>query len=153
MNNFKWFVLNTKPRHEFKVNKELSNNGITVYCPYKSEKRNWSDRKKTIKIPLLTSMVLVKLKPSDRSKVFISSSIKSFLFFNNSPAIVLDYEIDVLKNIEKKNFLKIKKKEYKVGESINIPNFNNYAKIQRISKNSIWVSFKELDFLFKINLN
>ena len=56
-----WFVLYTKPRFEKKVEEGLLSLGIEVYCPTRKEIRIWSDRKKRVDVPVLPSMVLVKL--------------------------------------------------------------------------------------------
>ena len=56
-----WYVLHTKPRSEKKVEEKLLYLGINAYCPTRSEIRFWSDRKKRIEVPVLTSMVLVNI--------------------------------------------------------------------------------------------
>ena len=60
-----WYVLYTKPRNELKVMERLLNADFEAYTPFKTEIRQWSDRKKKIKVPLLTSMVLVKVAEND----------------------------------------------------------------------------------------
>ena len=57
-----WFVIHTKPRFEKKVEERLLSLGIEAYCPTRKEIRLWSDRKKKIDIPVLPSMVLVRLE-------------------------------------------------------------------------------------------
>ncbi len=65
-----WYVLYTKPRNEIKVMERLVNSGFEAYTPCKTEIRQWSDRKKKIKVALLTSMVLVKVAENDLNTVF-----------------------------------------------------------------------------------
>ena len=60
-NKNNWFVLVTKPRNEKKVESRLNEIGVEAYCPVRTELRQWSDRKKKIKTPLLPSMLLVKI--------------------------------------------------------------------------------------------
>ena len=67
-NNNHWFVLVTKPRNEQKVESRLNDIGIQAYCPVRTELRQWSDRKKKIKVPLLPSMLLVKLPNNLRQR-------------------------------------------------------------------------------------
>ena len=43
------------------LSKALNKIGIEAYCPVRIEMRQWSDRKKKIKTPLLPSMLLVKI--------------------------------------------------------------------------------------------
>ena len=65
----KWFVIYTKPRTELKVSQRLSVLGIENYTPTRIEVRKWSDRKKKIAVPLLSSMVLVRLNEKEVNKV------------------------------------------------------------------------------------
>ena len=51
LNNFnkkKWFVLYTKPKHEFKVSNYLLKIGIESCCPTININKIWSDRIKKI---------------------------------------------------------------------------------------------------------
>lgn len=56
-----WYVAYTKPRHEKKVNKCLSEN-IRTYLPLVKIMKRWSDRKKLVEIPLFTSYIFVYLE-------------------------------------------------------------------------------------------
>ena len=56
-----WNVIYTKSRAEKKVEERLKNIGIEAYCPVRTEVKSWSDRKKSISVPVLPSMVLVKV--------------------------------------------------------------------------------------------
>ena len=58
----------------------LFNAGFEAYTPFKIEIRQWSDRKKKIKVPLLTSMVLVKVAENDLNTVFGIPGVVRFLF-------------------------------------------------------------------------
>ena len=60
-----WYVLVTKPRSELKVRDRLAVLGVSVCCPVRVEKRQWSDRVKKVDVPLLPSMVLVCLAAKD----------------------------------------------------------------------------------------
>ena len=61
----KWYVLFTKPRHEFRVKNTLQLMGVLTFCPYVIKISQWSDRKEKIKSPVLTSMILVYLKEAE----------------------------------------------------------------------------------------
>lgn len=65
-----WFVLYTKPRNELKVVERLRSNGVEAYTPTRTEVRQWSDRTKKVKVPLLPSMVLVSLQDKQVDQVF-----------------------------------------------------------------------------------
>ena len=65
-----WFVVHTKPRFEKKVEERLLSLGIQAYCPTRKEIRIWSDRKRKIDVPILPSMVLVRLEEKHVNDVF-----------------------------------------------------------------------------------
>jgi transcriptional antiterminator RfaH len=94
-----WFVLYTKPKNEKKVASALSLLGMQVYCPLITVVKQWSDRKKTIQQPLLSSYIFVKLEEKDRSKVFDIPGVVRYLFWLGKPAIVRDFEINHIKEL------------------------------------------------------
>ena len=138
-----WYVLHTKPRHEKKVEKELLDIGINAYCPTRTEYRVWSDRKKKIEKPVLSSMVLVRIGEKELNKVFYSKSVLRYMFWLGKRSIVRDFEVKILKqNLSKNNI-----KDPKVGSTIGITSFGDrLGTIDKVSKNKIWVSLKDLGY-------
>ena len=57
----KWFVVYTSPQQELKVAEQLTAMGITNYCPTITLVKQYSDRKKIVTKPLLSSYVMVEL--------------------------------------------------------------------------------------------
>ena len=95
----KWFVLYTKPRHEIKVAKALEKIGIISFCPVINKLKQYSDRKKKVTQPLLSSYVLVKIGDKDRNRVFGVPGIIRYVFWLGKPATVREQEIELMKNI------------------------------------------------------
>jgi len=56
-----WYALLTRSRHEKVVANRLSESGISVFLPLVTETRRWSDRKKTVELPLFSCYVFAKL--------------------------------------------------------------------------------------------
>ncbi len=94
----KWFVVYTRPKHELKVAHQLSALGITNYCPSITLVKQYSDRKKKVKTPILSSYVLVYLEENQRDKVFSCRGIVRYLFYLGKPAVVPSLEIDLMQN-------------------------------------------------------
>ena len=94
----KWYVVYTRPNQELKVASQLSSMGITNYCPTITMLKQYSDRKKKVNKPLLSSYVLVKLKETQRELVFSCSGIVRYLFFLGKPAVVPDNEINLMQD-------------------------------------------------------
>ena len=138
-----WYVLHTKPKHEKKVEKDLLAIGINAYCPTRTEFRVWSDRKKKIEKPVLSSMVLVRIDEKELNSVFYSKSVLKYMFWLGKRAIVRDFEIEILKqNLSSNNIV-----DPKVGSTIGVTCFGNkLGTIDKISKNKIWVSLHDLAY-------
>ena len=94
----KWFIVYTRPQQELKVASQLSAMGITNYCPTINLIKQYSDRKKKVIKPLLSSYVMVELEQNERNKVFACSRIVRYLFFLGKPAIVPATQINLMQD-------------------------------------------------------
>ena len=112
-----WFVVYTKPQQELKVASQLSAMGITNYCPTITVVKQYSDRKKKVNKPLLSSYVMVELEEKERQKVFSCSGIVRYLFFLGKPAVVPASEIDLMQNHLNGVYNDIKVTTLSVGDS------------------------------------
>ena len=94
----KWFVVYTRPHQELKVARELSAMGFTNYCPTITLLKQYSDRKKKVTKPLLSSYVMVQLEEKERNKVFACNGIVRYLFFLGKPAVVSTLQINLMQD-------------------------------------------------------
>ena len=94
----KWFVVYTRPQQELKVAIQLSAMGITNYCPTVTLIKQYSDRKKKVTKPLLSSYVMVELEQNQRNKVFACKGIVRYLFFLGKPAVVPASDINLMQD-------------------------------------------------------
>lgn len=58
-----WYALHTRSRHEKLVAQRLSEGGIQTFLPLVTETHRWSDRKKTVQLPLFSCYVFAKAAP------------------------------------------------------------------------------------------
>ena len=95
----KWFALQTKPRNELLVSKQIENKEIEFFLPLIEKIRIWSDRKKKIKVPLFSGYVFVHATEKERLHAISNTSgaIK-YIFYENRPAVISDREIEIIKN-------------------------------------------------------
>ena len=94
----KWFVVYTKPQQELKVAGQLSAMGITNYCPTITLLKQYSDRKKKVTKPLLSSYIMVELEDKERDKVFVCNGIVHYLFFLGKPAVIPASDITLMQD-------------------------------------------------------
>ena len=113
----KWFVVYTRPQQELKVADQLSAIGITNYCPTISLVKQYSDRKKKVQKPLLSSYVMVQLEEKERQKVFTCCGIVRYLFFLGKPAVVPAPQIHLMQDHLNGVYNDIKVTTLSVGDS------------------------------------
>ena len=147
----KWFVLCTKPRNELKVTERLTRIGVEVYTPTKIEVRQWSDRKKKVSIPLLPSMVLVKLLAKEVDVVFDVPGAVRFLFEHGKRASVSDEEVLAMKSylqmlVEKES------KTLAVGDLVKVPLLEQEAILLSIKGKKCLAQLKKLGAIVSFQL-
>ena len=94
----KWFVVYTRPQQEIKMSEQLNAMGITNYCPTITIIKKYSDRKKKVIKPLLSSYIMVHPEESRRNLVFSCTGIVRYLFFLGKPAVASTSDIDQMKD-------------------------------------------------------
>ena len=93
----KWYVVYCKHLNENKVEARLLQLGFEVYCPKYITIRQWSDRKKKIKRPLIPRVLFIKTFENQLNNVFKASGVTNVLKQDGRPAIVKEQEIINLK--------------------------------------------------------
>ncbi|HEY6769248.1 MAG TPA: UpxY family transcription antiterminator [Candidatus Sulfotelmatobacter sp.] len=58
-----WYAVQTRPRHEKIVAQRLKDRGLTTFLPLVTEVRRWSDRKKSVEVPLFGCYVFARFSP------------------------------------------------------------------------------------------
>lgn len=99
-----WKALYVASRSEKKVMVRLAELGLEAYVPLRKEKRQWSDRKKTVVTPLINGYVFVKVNERNRDDVFKANGVIQFVRHNGGDAVIREEEIVVLKDIELKGY-------------------------------------------------
>lgn len=66
-----WYGLHTRARHEKIVAQRLQERGVTTFLPLITEIHRWSDRKRSVQLPLFSCYVFAKFVPnrSERLRV------------------------------------------------------------------------------------
>jgi transcription antitermination factor NusG len=93
----KWYAVYTRPRAEKQVYERLVDAGIETFLPLTKTIRQWSDRKKIVEKPLLSSYVFVKTKRTQFPCVYKTPGIVKFVTFEGKPASIPQKQIDNLR--------------------------------------------------------
>jgi transcription antitermination factor NusG len=94
-----WFALTTKPRHEKSAARILLNKGLEPFLPLCPSRRHWSDRVKSVDLPLFPGYVFCRFDYERRLTVLTTPGVTSIIGFDNAPTPVSDEEIDRIRTI------------------------------------------------------
>jgi transcriptional antiterminator RfaH len=147
-----WFVLFTKPRNELKVSECLTSIGIEAYTPCGIEVRQWSDRKKKTRVPLLPSMVLVSLQERQIDQVFEVPGVVRYLFEHGKRAKVSNEEVLAMK-IYLENTYQTTPKELEVGDTVKVPLLEQEATLLSIKGKNCLAQLKKLGVVVSFQLS
>jgi transcription antitermination factor NusG len=92
-----WYALYTRPRHEKKVEQELTNRGIEAYLPTHNVRRRWSDRYKTVEEPLFKGYLFVHADEHDYRKALQPHGALSFITVEGVPAVIPDDQVEAVR--------------------------------------------------------
>ena len=76
-----WFAVQTRPRHEKKVNSELREKGIHSFLPLHREERRWSDRRQWVELPMFSQYLFVRVPGTGnaRTRVLQTAGVVQFV--------------------------------------------------------------------------
>ena len=92
-----WFAIFTKPRAEKKVHQRMLDQDIKAFLPMIKTVRQWSDRKKTIEVPLISSYIFVLMEEKDLYKTLPIPGTVNVLKHLGKPAKIKTTEIENLR--------------------------------------------------------
>ena len=148
----KWFVLSTKPRNELKVLNRLLSIGIDAYTPSRIELRQWSDRKKKVIVPLLPSMVLVRLDEKKVHKVFEIPGVVRYLFEYGKRAEVSNEEVVAMQSFVE-NTITIQENKLVVGATVQVPLLEQEAQLLSVKGKNCIAQLKKLGAIVSFQLS
>jgi len=107
-----WYALYTKPKHEFKAAVQLETQSVEYYLPTILKVKQWSDRKKKVKEPLIRGYIFVKVTEKERLIALQQSSIIRCVSQRGRPAVISENQMN--------NFIRFVQEgyEYKVVNSL-----------------------------------
>lgn len=95
-----WNVAYTRPRAEKKVHKRLKRRGIRVYLPLRETERQWSDRIKTIEVPLFSGYLFVNARDEKQAiQAEQTRGVSTLIRFGYRRAIVPQSQIDAIQRV------------------------------------------------------
>ena len=121
MNNeaYKWFPVYTNPRAEKKAFDILQAKGIETYLPLQKRLKQWSDRKKWVHEPLISSYLFVRINKHMLQEVLSTQGVCRFIYFSGKMACVSEREIENLRLLlASENELELTERKFNKGEKV-----------------------------------
>jgi len=95
----KWYAVYTRPRAEKQVNQRLMDARIETFLPLQKTLRQWSDRRKMVEKPLLSSYIFVKTQPKFFPVVYKTVGVVRIITFEGQAVAIPEYQINNLRLI------------------------------------------------------
>lgn len=96
-----WYGLQTRPRHEKIVAQRLEERGVTTFLPLIIEEHRWSDRKKSVQVPLFSCYVFAKFVPnrSERLRVLRVEGVFGLVGAKGEGIPIPDDQIEAVRSL------------------------------------------------------
>lgn len=98
-----WYVVYTKPRHEKKVADLLKKKRLRSYFPRYNQVDEWQEKRRTMNVPLFSSMVFVYATEQDHLTIKQIDGVLNILYWLQKPAVVKPHEISSIRNFLERN--------------------------------------------------
>jgi transcription antitermination factor NusG len=97
----RWYALHTHARHERVVENRLREQGMETFLPIVQEVHRWSDRKKTVEVPLFSCYIFVRCawNDADRTKVHRVDSVLGFVGVRGAGMPIPDEQIENIRTV------------------------------------------------------
>ena len=97
----RWFAVQTRPRHEKKVARELLGKSVCNFLPLLSEKHSWSDRQREVQVPLFPGYVFVRLQDDldGRIPVLRTMGVVGFVGGRGLGSAIPDDQIQAIQSV------------------------------------------------------
>jgi transcription antitermination factor NusG len=94
-----WFALASKPRHEKAIDQILRSKGLESYLPLYRARHHWSDRVKSVDLPLFPGYLFCRFDYRQRVPVLSTPGVLSIVGFAGVPTPVSEEEIAAIQGI------------------------------------------------------
>jgi transcription antitermination factor NusG len=92
-----WFALHVRPRYEKTVAMIARNKGFEEFLPIQQSRRRWSDRVKSVELPLFPGYVFCRLDPEHRLPLLTIPGALQMVGIGKMPVAIDDLEIAAIR--------------------------------------------------------
>jgi transcription elongation factor/antiterminator RfaH len=116
-----WYAVYTKSRNEKRVAELLEQQGLEHYLPLMKKVRIWSDRKKTVEMPLFSSYIFVHINEKEYYQCLNVAGIVKFVSFERKKVSIPEYQIEAIRRyVETGEELIPNESDYTIGKRVKV---------------------------------
>ena len=117
-----WFALQARARHEKVVVQRLSDTGVMTFLPLIRQVHRWSDRRKTVDLPLFSCYVFAKLPPrnDERLRVLLVDGVMKLVGNHGRGTPIPDEQIDAIRTLVEEELPYCSHPFLKIGQRVRI---------------------------------
>jgi transcription antitermination factor NusG len=96
-----WYAVHTQARHERVIAQRLREQGVNTFLPLVTEVHRWSDRRKSVELPLFGCYLFVKLSPAsdERLRVLRIDGVFKFVGDRGMGTPIAEAQIDAVRTL------------------------------------------------------
>lgn len=98
-----WFAVRVKSRSEKMVAMMAESKGFKTFLPLYQERRRWSDRMKSVELPLFPGYVFCRLDPQYRLPLLTAPGVLHLVGIGKIPAPIDEREMDTIQTAVRAN--------------------------------------------------
>jgi transcription antitermination factor NusG len=117
-----WFAMKTRSRFEKKVTFELQEKGIETFLPLHSVKRQWSDRRQIVSVPLFSGYAFARITSDQATRIQVlrTNGVVGFVGSTFSGTPIPDEEIEAIRQVLREQIPFSLHPYVKVGQNVRI---------------------------------
>src|SRR5262245_25205815 len=117
-----WYALHVRPRFEKHVETHLEEKGYEVFYPTYTTTRQWSDRIKSLSLPLFPGYVFCRFNLHSRLPVLVTPGVNQVVGAGKTPITVDESELLSIRRVLESGVAAQPWPYLKVGEPVSIEN-------------------------------
>src|SRR5579872_5269882 len=94
-----WYAVRVRSNFERNVSTVLDYQGVEQFLPTYRSRRVWTDRIKTLDLPLFPGYIFCRLPLEDRNRVVTIEGVVGFVGAGRQPIPISDAEIDTIRTV------------------------------------------------------
>lgn len=158
MTNKTWYAIYTRSRAEKKVASWMYDNGYTVYLPLVKTLRQWSDRKKKVEVPLISSYVFVQVSEKEYYSILNAPGVVAYVTFEGKAAPIRDSQMQVMRQAVEGNLpIEVNNEQLKPGQRVKVisgPMKGAEGEyLETVHKNNFIINLSHIGFSLKVEIH